>query len=431
MNLKVQNILNNIGQHVLPLLLLLETPFIKIFKKNKQQPSSKENILIIGANFFNKGAQAMIFTSINIIKEKYPNKNIYVLLDRDYKKVNDKLFKFKTLPWSNELRIRLTNLLNRYLFFYYREYSKLERKIKKILKKTQLIVDISGYRITSQMGQLWISSILDIMIAQKYNIDYYIFPQSIGPFDFSVFTKLIFFTLSKYYLKYPNIVFVREFDGLKYVLRLRKKDVIKSWDIVLTNKEYNLKNIYQEKKNINIIKIKSDSIGIIPNIRIIQRINEKEFYELYHILINKLIQNDKNVYLLSHSEEDLYICERLKKIFSENERVILLRQDFTILKLEKLITQFEFMVASRYHSIVTSYKLGTPAIVISWANKYQELMKEFDQLEYYFDIRNKFEKKEIEEKINFMIDNCFKEKEKIIRKMDYIHKTSKTPFMYI
>ena len=138
--------IKKIGQSILPLLLIIETPINKILSKRSPKVGfrEKQNILIVGGSFFNKGAQAMSFTAVDQVKRRFPKKRIYLLLDSDYNDVDDKNFTFRTLPWTYELRFKLVNPLNSYLFKFYSKYRKHERTITKILKSRSTMGTISS-----------------------------------------------------------------------------------------------------------------------------------------------------------------------------------------------------------------------------------------------------------------------------------------------
>ena len=422
--------IKRIGQIVLPLLLIIETPINKILSKRNLKVGFRErqNILIVGGSFFNKGAQAMSFTAVDQIKRRFPKKSIYLLLDSDYNDVDDNNFAFRTLPWTYELRFKLLNPLNSHLFKFYSKYRKHENSITKILKNTLMIIDVSGYSFSSEMGQTWVASILDIMIAERYQIDYYIFPQSIGPFNFSLLNRLFFFTLTRSFLTYPQEIFVREDDGLKFMAQISNKHLSKSYDIVLKNKEYDLRNIYKRLPDLRKVHINSNSVGIIPNNKISMRIKEDEFLNLYSKVINSLIKSGKYIYILAHSSEDFKICKKIKNTVIDNDKVIFLKDNYNVFELENIIKQFDFVIASRYHSIVNSYRLEVPSFVIGWAHKYKELMDAFNQFEYYFDIRQKIDTRELENKLEKMTRDFALEKNIISANLTNILNNSQSCF---
>jgi coenzyme F420-reducing hydrogenase beta subunit len=376
------------------------------------------NVIIVGGELFNKGAQAMTFTVVDQIKRSFPDKNIYLFSTQDFSRTDEEkgIYNFIILPYDLGTKIRLLSPLGK---LFNSEYKYLEARIKEVIKNTDFFVDISGYALSSQWG--WFPSLnylLKIIIAKKYSIQYYIFPQSIGPFDYPLKYEILLYPLMKLYLKYPKRIFPREKEGLICVHKFTKKNVEKDYDIVLQSKGYNLANIYTREVRFKDIKIESNSVGIIPNLRVIERAKPDEIYSVYNSLINRLIDAEKRVYILRHSYEDLEGCEKIKNCFPDTKSVRLIPDDLNAIELENIIKQFDFIIASRYHSIVHSYKNGVPALVIGWATKYFELLKNFDQLDYFFDVRNKIDRDEINSKLNKLIKNWGYEKEKITDKMN-------------
>ena len=100
----------------------------------------------------------------------------------------------------------------------------------------------------------------------------------------------------------------------------------------------------------------------------------------------------------------------------------LIPDDLNAIELENVIKQFDFVIASRYHSVVHSYKNGVPALVIGWATKYFELLEDFDQLDYHFDVRDGININEIDDKLDKMILKYKYERDKILNKMDVVTK---------
>ncbi|MHC4526828.1 MAG: polysaccharide pyruvyl transferase family protein [Planctomycetota bacterium] len=127
---------------------------------------------------------------------------------------------------------------------------------------------------------------------------------------------------------------------------------------------------------------------------------------------------DYTVYIVRHSDEDLGICKRLKSLFADDAKVKLIEDDLSAIELEGVLEKFDFIIASRYHSIVHAYKNSVPAIVMGWAGKYFELLREFDQAEYYFDCRNTIDIDDLNAALKRMIRRRGDEKRKIASRMN-------------
>jgi len=384
-----------------------------------------KNIVIVGGSLLNKGAQAMTFTTIDQIRRISPDTNIYLFSNSDFQQISTtekNIYRFEILPWQFESKLRILVSLARSLITIGNPES-MESHMAKIIKGADLLIDLSGYALTSSetfshMRDYSLSYLLNIMVAMKFSIPYYIFPQSIGPFDYRLMDKIILYPLMRLCLSYPKRIFIREEEGMKYVRKFTKKNVEKSYDIVLQSSDYDLSNIYDKEVYLRDITIGSNSVGIIPNLRVFERGDSNEIYSIYRSLIESLIYDNRNVYIVRHSYEDLSVCENIKSNFPANANVRLIADDLNCVELESIIKQFDFVVASRYHSIVHSYRNGIPALVIGWAAKYGELLKHFGQSDYLFDVRTRLDTDEIDCSLSKLIRGWKCEKERITNKMN-------------
>lgn len=359
---------------------------------NKKKPinNNRSNVLIVGGELFNKGAQAMTFAVIDLIAQKYPEKKCILLSSMDYErdKTDKDQYKFKILPWNDNIRLRILSQKNTLIVKNYK-YKDQEKHLKEIIKNASMVIDISGYQLSSQWGVgQSVNLLANIILAEKMKIPYYIFPQSMGPFNhYPIHFKIQMWLFLKIVLPKPKKIYVRENHGLSCLRLYTTKNTIKSLDFVLLTPKPSTNSIYNFKKSFITHKIKKHSVAIIPNARVIERITKEKTKEIYVQIINELLKKDKTIYIIRHAYDDLDVCENIKSWYCNNDKVILLRDDMNCFEIENIVKQFEFIVASRYHSIIHSYKNNVPAIVIGWAVKYQELLKEFDQLDNYFDCR--------------------------------------------
>lgn len=388
----------------------------------KKKPEKIDgNIVIFGGELSNKGAQAMTYTVVDKFKRIYPNKDIYLLdstaFARDDSENN--LYTFEIMPWDPGTIVNLLHGKRFMTLDAITSSESQESRLKDILENTHIVVDISGFNLSSQMafkeynlspgmgatktpvslGQLLY--MMRIMISKKYRAEHYILPQSIGPFDYDFVDKVLLFPLMCRYLKYPKVIYPREKQGKLALKKFTEDNVKVEKDLVLTNNGYNMINIFENEYELNYIPIPECSVGIIPNIKVIER-GDKSIYKLYHDMIKILRDMGKKVYILRHSEEDLFICENFKELFPEDDGVILIPDNLNAVEIEYVIKQFDYIIGSRYHSIIHAYKNGVPAVVIGWSLKYDELLEYFDQAEFVFDIRIKVSPEEIIESISKM-----------------------------
>lgn len=389
----------------------------------------KKYILITGCAYYNKGSQAMLFNSVDELKRRYPDKEIIMLSSMDYKKDNS-IYAFRVFP----------DYLARLLPFpmsMVRKIGKivmggktnpdeklLVKELDEILRDTYMIVDAAGYALSSRWKPEWRNLIylMKIAVAKKYNIPMYLMQQSFGPFEYTGFIGKIIYHYVKKFMQYPRIVFAREKEGYESVTMIRKGKTMRMDDIVLLNKTIDLSHVYAEKIRFNLQKLEGiqPKVAIIPNMTCIEQATDREaLMKLYSKIVDVLLP-DYEVYIVKHSNDDEEACKLIKGMFANDERVKLVIEEFNCIEFEYLVKQFDFCVASRFHSIVHSFKNGVPCLVLGWAVKYADLLSSFDQIQYLFDVRDTLDEDKILEKLANLVTEHANESHVILENLNRI-----------
>ena len=368
-------------------------------------------ILIIGGELFNKGAEAMSFATVSEMKKKFPEKEVILLSTHDYNRVEEEKnkFNFKILPFDNDMIYQLLGGSSGFLWNGYTQLKKSSKskfeyllpKMKTIFEDVHAMIDISGYALSSQWGiKRNVNYLATINLARKKNIPFYIMPQSIGPFDFGPGKQLVMDRLIKQNLSYPEVVYTREMEGYNLLTqKYNLTNVVHSPDLVLLNKETDLSKIYHEVPVIDDYS-HVNGVGIAPNMRNFDHGDYENILETYRSIINLLLEKEMNVYLFRHAYEDIEVCRMIKDMFPKEEKVVLIEEELKSYEFNELVTNFKFLIGSRYHSIIHAYKHGVPSIALGWATKYRELLNMFDQNDYIFDVRHNIDTESILNAVN-------------------------------
>lgn len=386
---------------------------------NKADNGKERCIIITGGETFNKGAQAMTFVTVDKVKKMFPDNKIVLLSGRDYKRKeeDEKIYNFEVLPTGLGYNMYFLGGLYRLLSVASGKVKCTKDTLKAISERYEnadAIIDISGFALSSQWGiKSTVNFLLNIAVAKKYKIPIYLMPQSFGPLQFKGLKKLIVNFLMKKYLTYPSKIYCREKEGFEYLKEYTSENLEISLDLVLLNKEIDLKNIYLNQMEFQDIVVKENSVGIIPNMRNFEHGNKENIIALYKRIIDRLLDKKKSVYLIRHSYEDIEACRIIKEMYGNNEEVILIVDELSCIEFENVIKKFQYVIASRYHSIVHCYKNAIPCISLGWATKYYELLKTFEQSDYMLDVRSEDGFNKIEEIIDQM-DGHFVENSKLI-----------------
>ncbi len=362
------------------------------------------NIIITGGELFNKGAQAMTFVAVDELKKRFPDHEIYLLseMDKRRKKEEKEQYAFQFTGWypikfaraqQNPVLRMACMLRNR------AEFTECEH----IYRNCDLMVDISGYGLGSNWGINQITNYLDhLEFAKQFFIPCYLLPQSFGPFDFDESQKVQGDRVQEL-LQNVRIIAAREQDGYNALKRrYNLNNVCLKPDLVLNNRNIDVNHIYKTPPSINVPRIAENSVGVIPNEKVTEEIGIERTKELYSFIISVLLQLDKQVIIISHASSDESLCLLIKALFSDEKRVAFLDREYNCLEFSEIVSHFQFVIASRYHSIVHAYKNNIPCIAIGWAIKYREILHLFNQDNFLFDVQDPISEKQLYQAIHEM-----------------------------
>ena len=359
----------------------------------------KKTFMITGGNFTNKGAQSMIMITVSEIRKRFSDADIYTLPNDDYRSYDTKNLRFSVLRnhtdfflincgFLNKLKLLIKNVVrfclmrDVYIFKELRTYTD-------TIKKIDCILDISGFCLSSQFETEYNMMLLNIIKeGKKYDIPVILLPQSFGPFDYKE-NKDKMLKLIKNELSYPYAVFAREKNGYKLLKSVLRDDhnLRLSSDLVLQNKDINLSDIFVKVPKMFELKVMPNSVAVIPNSMNSTQGKDCEILCLYRKIIMKLLEYGKQVYVLYHSSMDREYCVKILENFKNTEDLHFIDHDIDCYEYDSFVSEFDYIVASRYHSIVHSYRNHVPAVILGWASKYKALATLVNQENLVLDTR--------------------------------------------
>ena len=340
----------------------------------------------------------MTFVTVNELKKRFPEHQIYLLSEMDKNRTEEekKRYKFEFTGWypikfaraQKNLLLRLACIARNY-----DEFAECEN----LYRNCDLMVDISGYGLGTNWGIANCKKYLDhIEFAKMFDIPLYILPQSFGPFSFCDTkweeTQCRIASL----LPYAKVIYAREkagFDALTDAFHLTNVEL--GDDIVLCAKDFDINSVVDTVSDHDIPVISPGSVALIPNQRLLTNIGREPIYSLYKSIISLLLKKHKKVYLMTHASSDREICLCIKKMFDNEEKVEFLDCDYECYEMNELIKQFDYLVASRYHSIIHALKNKVPCLALGWSEKYDVLMQRFDLNQYSVNLKSGFTEESI------------------------------------
>ena len=343
------------------------------------------NVIIVGANFGNKGAQSMLFTTVAQVRRKYPDARIFFAHANKSPCLND-AFSFEEI-YYNKHNVKVSADEITIVPPQNMSWTSLQRTVQ-TFRAADLIIDVSGFALGSKWGAKSSLAYLNtIKLVRALNVPMILMPQSFGSFEFGDAQNFMDAQIADT-LTYPEKIFAREVDGL---IPLREKYGLKNVslhpDIVLSSEAVKPADVYKVPPKISVPKVLPTScVGVVPNLRSFDRGNPWQTLQVFYEIVNFLLKSGKLVYLFRHSIEDIKPCTWLKSLFADDGRVVLWQNDFTCFEYDEVCRQFDFLIVGRFHGIVHAYRNNVPCLMLGWAVKYRELAQLMYQSQYVFDI---------------------------------------------
>lgn len=131
-------------------------------------------------------------------------------------------------------------------------------------------------------------------------------------------------------------------------------------------------------------------IGIVPNMRVYERSTGtgagNRYVKLLAALVDYCITKLGADVLLMPNEikvpgtagpDDRFLCSIVASQVQNTEHCLAVRDYFTAEGAKSVLGQLDLLIASRFHSLVFALDQGVPSIALGWSHKYQELLRPF------------------------------------------------------
>jgi Uncharacterized conserved protein len=362
---------------------------------------NKKRILIIGANFSNKGAEAMLKTVREQFIAQYGDVVCYMLC-RNYER--DLAIKNEFIPVC---RKRQGRFVRKFKSYSYRAKSKIYRlfygknkpwyfefpfiEIQRIIDELDAVLDVSGFAYADSWGVPMIQETNRLVdLCKAKGVRFYFLPQAWGSFEQPDVARSI-----KKMLPKANKFYARDVVSRQHIARALEVDetvVPISHDIVFS---------FQGKYPANAINGRFERksnrmlIGISPNLRVYEKAAGIDMENQYSQLLTKVIRYcieelDADVLLVpneifphkTNQHDDRYLCRLLYNHINQRDRCLIVDHYASAEEIKFHIGQLDVLVGSRFHALIFGFLQAIPVMAISWSHKYRELFALFEMEEF-------------------------------------------------
>lgn len=341
--------------------------------------SENTNILIVGANFRNKGAAAMAQTAVNELEDA--DITISSIFDDDLRHTDQyeviKHVRILELVLKEILHVvnggifRPKSLLKR----WNRKFSQLNRYLGHV-HQADVVVDLSGYALTDNFGTFRIWSWIEILLLSKVISNRFVMlPQSVGPLS-----------------KWRNRALIRAFVPLADFRSVRGS-VSRRWmhaagvtDVeTYPDTAFLFEPATEERGQEIVSEIGLDDtryVTIVPNARLYERWDKYEEH-LCEIVSHINDIDDCEILVLPHEYtdgghiDDRYVIEQLREHDAFKD-TITVQEEYSARELKRIIGYSELLIGSRLHSTVAGVSMDVPTLAIGWSEKYYEILEWVD-----------------------------------------------------
>ena len=352
-----------------------------------------KKFLIAGVSLRSKGGSAMVQAACRLIgkEHKYKLLTFFPEMENEafrsfecdvnldfipYTALRNRNLAFKVEGALMALDWILGSITGRKLIFSLSRYAK-------FMKNIDAILEINGISFSDHYGfNGAFTSFLRMKIASFAKKPYFCLPQSYGPINSSTNRNL-----AKHGLECTKAIFPR---GMKSMDLVEKLNLFKPVVKFLPDLAFAFNNPLEECTANVLYKYNIASTekyaAVIPNILFI-RWGFSETVSYYKEIIEYFYKKyGYKFILIPHQYNDAGTDDRTfnNEIFDkiENKSCLIKIDDMlTANEIKSLISVCDFSLCSRFHGMISSLKMGVEPFVISWAEKYHEIMDLYGLIE--------------------------------------------------
>lgn len=359
------------------------------------------NILLIGANFKNKGAEAMALTAIREFSERFPDATFTVAsyASREALPYGDHTMTIRERECSFSL-IRNQKSLSTALRILGAAISPTKALRARVargnayleaISTADIVIDISGFALTDKRPlHRRVVFVAEILTAKIFRKPFVVFTQAVGPFK-QLPTRL----LGKFGLPLADLVCAR---GESTVEHLKALGIEKKTKVIRCADSAYLFSCGGHSSTPELIVRSSQDqpiIGIVPNTNVFDRAKTLEGVNSYTALLAATIDHaveklNARVVFICHEhyegrKDDQWLAHEAVRHANHGASAQIISGNHTAAELKRAIGNVDLLIASRFHSLVAANSLAVPSIALAWAHKYHELFAEAGIPELVFD----------------------------------------------
>lgn len=392
------------------------------------------NVLIIGANFTNKGAEAMLKVVKQQLQRNHKRVMCYMVCREYERELAESSGFIPIFSADNSLRRKINGLSFRIKGKLYKLLTGKNRPwyfpfpfpaIEMIIDKLDAIIDISGFAYADSWGRPMIDETIRLIsMGKQKQVKSFFMPQAWGPFKIPGVAKS-----ARKMLMMADGFYARDVVSRQYLATLLgqdTEDIPMLSDIVFAMAGEGGFNEDPTRVPGQTGIAKRLRIGISPNLRVYEKLEgngpENSYLQVLLALCRYcmdtlhadvvLIPNEIFPDGVIHSDDRL-LCRKLYELLGKPSTCVLLDTYASAETIRLKVKNVDVLVSSRFHALIFGFLERKPVMAISWSHKYRELFELFG-LEKYVIESDAIDENSVIAKFRELLD----EQEEVTRKID-------------
>lgn len=363
------------------------------------------SILLIGGGFTNKGAEALLMAVKDELNKRLAPVRFQAIVPASQATYARKagFIALESRNWQEFIMYHLGRIQRiKAPAWAWTTASQASRYLN-WLKDCAAVLDVSGYAYAETFGMYPIKLTERIVSDCCFSgVPYVCMPQAWGPLNMSYAQQAV-----RHIAERATLIYARDktsLQCLQSIPNIPKEKLELAPDIVLKFKPRESRDTIEPLERAGLLPKNCQRVGICPNIKVYRAterqgvgMNNPYVRWLADICKRFLTETDVEVVLFPHEvslnkwrRDDRYVCRLIQNMISDNRRVRFFSECCSADTLKLLIREIDFLIGSRFHSIITALSFNIPTIAVGWSHKYQEVLNDagIGELAFSYKIMN-------------------------------------------
>ncbi|MEM6291458.1 MAG: Coenzyme F420 hydrogenase/dehydrogenase, beta subunit C-terminal domain [Myxococcota bacterium] len=423
---------------------------LNLFLYRPFPPTDKYSI--IGATLIgNRGAEAMLTTTVGKLREKYPDARFVV----------HSYFPERDRELCNDLGVDIVSATPAALVFQHLPFAVLDRTLRAVnlgfprtwmpravreLKESRVLLDVFGVSYSDGREKFLPFNILSNLPAMMMGVPVVKLSQGLGKFEGRVNR-----TVGKWMLGKCKKVFARGARSLEMVRDLRLGDnEAEAADIAFSYEDsFSLteENPAYEKElcaELEALRAEGDKVLTLSVSSVVSKKCTKKGIDYEHEMAQVakhflregyavlLFPNATRQETQSTHNNDLPIIADIQSriVGMDTSKLVGVSKDLNTAALRRVLAKADYLVASRFHAMVAGLCLGIPTMVLGWGHKYAEVLAQFGISDQAYDFST-LDHASLIERIERFIDRAPLLQRRILENLPAVRASSAKQFEWL